>query len=407
MGHNPDGVFHIALRYAIFSVSIVGIYLALKLERKTWLLLYGPAIIVYNPIIPLQLDMGSWSTLGLINAFFFIIMLVKRLRTIDVGKPTKIPCRHKHEKRSDRESKLWEKPRSREELEKLRIYFVTELSKIELTDWGQYALKAIFARSREFTKLLIGNELDIEFMKMSERSGITDAIESIKDTYLSGVTNLREYFQRFFANIYKATSYAAGNKFYWYGRDRVVGMLRSYQASRNQFTPTKIEFRDINGEELVLDKRIDAEAIQRLKESILQPEPETDEHATLNQLKEQYRFKIRSKHPMIEFDLEAIEKTGNFIYEGSLVNSLYLDLRNVLNLCKACDYEGIGANSDRLSDVEASYFAFGEGYVVVTKYRGAVEYFPDRLYVEFQEIDPDSWIIRWLKSYKLHLEGND
>jgi hypothetical protein len=44
---------------------------------------------------------------------------------------------------------------------------------------------------------------------------------------------------------------------------------------------------------------------------------------------------------------------------------------------------------------------------MVVKYRGAVDNFQDRLYVEFIDTPEDSWLIRWLKSYKLHLEGND
>ena len=41
------------------------------------------------------------------------------------------------------------------------------------------------------------------------------------------------------------------------------------------------------------------------------------------------------------------------------------------------------------------------------KYRGAVDNFADRIIVEFRNLPIDSWLIRWLKSYKLHLEGND
>lgn len=404
---NTNEPVQMVFRIAIFGVSVVGFYWTLKLKKILWLILYGLAVILYNPVIPFQFHKHSWAGFGLIGTIIFAIALVMYLRIKDVQKPTEAPHHYKDEKRPDREAKLWEKLRSREELEEIRTYIIGELCKIELTDWGQYALKAIFARSSEFTKLLIGDELDIDFLKVSERNGITDAIESFKDTDLSGVQALRQYFQRAFANIYKTTSYSAGNKFYWFGRDRVISMLRSYQASKKEFVPARIEFCDVNGEELVLDKRIDVEAIKRIKATILHPEPKVDEHATLAQLKEQYRFKIDTQNPMIEFDLDAIKKAGNFKYEGSLVNSVYIDLRSMLNLCKACDYEGIWANSDPVCDAEASYFAFGDGYVMVAKYRGAVEYFPDRLYIEFKDIDPDSWIIRWLKSYKLHLEGND
>ena len=79
----------------------------------------------------------------------------------------------------------------------------------------------------------------------------------------------------------------------------------------------------------------------------------------------------------------------------------------MLNLFKDCEYEGLWATSAPLYDCEASYYSYGGGTTILVKYRGAVEYFPDRLFVEFRDINPDSWLIRWLKSYKLHLEGND
>jgi len=97
-----------------------------------------------------------------------------------------------------------------------------------------------------------------------------------------------------------------------------------------------------------------------------------------------------------------MEKADVLKYNGSLVNECYLELKNMLNLFKDCEYEGLWATSDPLYDCED-----GDGLAILVKYRGAVEYFPDRLFVEFRDIDPDSWLIRWLKSYKLHLEGND
>jgi len=172
--------------------------------------------------------------------------------------------------RGDREIKLWETERPVKELEAVRSYIVNELSKLHVTDWGQYALKAICDNSPALSKLMIGDSLDIEFIKTSERNGIDDAIESVRKTDINGITTLRQYFHKIFENVYRSTSYAGGSKFYWYGRDRVIGTLRTYRASQKKFTPSKIMFYDVNGEELNLDTRISAKAIERLK-GLLEP----------------------------------------------------------------------------------------------------------------------------------------
>ena len=36
------------------------------------------------------------------------------------------------------------------------------------------------------------------------------------------------------------------------------------------------------------------------------------------------------------------------------------------------------------------------GVFMLVKYKGAVDYFPDRLFVEFQDIDQNSWVMKWI-----------
>jgi len=322
--------------------------------------------------------------------------------------PTKKAIPTKHDKwgtkpRPDREIGLWEKERPAKELESVREYIVNELSRMHVTDWGQYALKAICDNSPDLSKLMIGDSLDIEFIKTSEKNGINDAVEAVKKIEVNGITTLRQYFHKIFENIYKSTSYAGGSKFYWYGRDRVIGTLRTYRASRKKFTPSTVRFYDVNGEELNLDTRIDAKTMKRIQ-GLLKP---AEKLAEIQELQKQYRFKIQTEYPFIEFDLGAIEKAKVLKFNGSLTNECYLDLKNTLSLLKDTEYDGYMANTNPLYDVEVSCFSHGDGSVMLWKYRGAVEYYPDRLFVEFRDIAPDSWLIRWLKSYKLHLEGND
>jgi hypothetical protein len=320
----------------------------------------------------------------------------------------KTQVNHKTDKkRDDRETALWENSLSSDELKSVRNYIIVEISKIRPTNWGEYALVAICTRSPQLSKLMVNGNLDIELIKQNEQKGIADALSAIRNVTFHGGMSLRSYFHALFKKIYEDTRYGKGNKFYWYGRDRVIEMLRSYRASIRKFTPSNTKFYDTDGEELLIDTSIDNETINNVRRSLDFFEKSMKAWTDLEKAKNHYRFKIESNFPVIEFDIEAIAKTGNYKYEGSLVNSLYIELKNLLSVGTDYAYLGYRTTSEKLFDAQAASFAYEDGIIVLVKYNGAVSYFPDRVYVEFQNIAADTWIIRWLKSYKLHLEGND
>jgi hypothetical protein len=310
-------------------------------------------------------------------------------------------------KRDDRETELWENPLSLDELKIVRNYIIAELSTIRPTNWGEYALAAICTHSPQLSKLMVNGNLDIEFIKQNEKRGIEDALNAIRTVELHGEMSLRHYFHKLFKKIYEDTRYGKGNKFCWYGRDRVIETLRSYRASIRRFTPSDTKFYDVDGEELLFDTSVDNKTINNVKQSLDFFEESAKAQADIEKAKKYYRFKIESTFPVIEFDIEAIVKTGNFKYEGSLVNSLYIELKNLLSVSTDYAYLGYRTTSEKLFDAQAASFAYENGIIVLVKYKGAVSYFPDRVYVELQHIASDTWIVRWLKSYKLHLEGND
>ena len=115
---------------------------------------------------------------------------------------------------------------------------------------------------------MIKGKLDIKLIKTSERKGINDAVIAIKKADLNDVISLRGLFHMLFKTIYRDTSYAEGNKFYWYGRDRVIQMLRTFRASTRKFMLSDAKFYDIDGEEFKLDTTIDADTVQRVYESL-------------------------------------------------------------------------------------------------------------------------------------------
>lgn len=408
--------YYIILRFIICGVSISGIWYAYRVRKFLWLWVFSAIAVLFNPIIPMHLKKEVWIIVDLAVIIIFLIS-IPMLKAKAKGDSAKVKsirdffkekkqCK-KGEKRPDREIKLWEKLMSREEFKKIHLFAISELSKMRITNWEDCALKAVCTHSPDLKKLMIKGNLDIKLIKVSERKGINDAVIAIKKTDLNDVITLRDLFHMLFKTIYRDTSYAEGNKFYWYGRDRVIQMLRTFRASTRKFMPSDVKFYDIDGEEFKLDTTIDADTIQRIHESLDYLAKKEAEHEEIKRLKKHYKFKIESEYPIIEFDLEAIKNTGNFKYEGSLVNCLFIKLARLLYL--ASDYTCLEtrAVSKPLYDCEVSSYAYETGIIVFVKYKGVVDYFPDRLYAEMQDINLDSWIARWLKSYKLHIEGND
>ena len=408
--------YYIILRIITCGVSLYGIWYAYRVRKFFWLWVFSAIAVLFNPIVPIHLKKEVWIVIDLAVIIIFLISipLLKAKVKGDSAKVKSISDFLKNkeqykesEKRPDREIELWEKSMSRGELKKIHQFTISELSKMRITNWENYALKAVCTHSPSLKKLMIKGNLDVKLIKASEQKGIDDAIIAIKKADLDDVITLRGIFHKIFKTIYRDTSYAEGNKFYWYGRDRVIQILRSFRASTRKFMPSDAKFYDIDGEEFKLDTTIDADTVQRVYESLDYLHQRVVEYEEINRLKKHYKFKIESEYPVIEFDLEAIENTGNFKYEGSLVNCLFIKLARLFYL--ASDYTCLEtrAVSKPLYDCEVSSYAYEAGVAVLVKYKGVVEYFPDRLYAELQDINLDSWITRWLKSYKLHLEGND
>lgn len=309
--------------------------------------------------------------------------------------------------RAPRETELWGKPLSHNELIEIKDRIAAETSKLKSTDWETHALRAICAQSPQLSKLLINGELDIETIKHSELEGILDTVNTIKEITLSEGMSLRDFYGTVLKEIDEQTSHKTGDKFYWYGQDRVVKVMQSYNASTQSFGPYEITFCDTDGKEIPLDPHIDSDMIRKVKESLDWYEKTVKTTSQIEALRKMYRFTIASEHPYIEFDLDAIENTKNFKYDGSLVNSLFIELKRLLTISADETYPALHAVTEPLFDITSNSFTYGEGTIVLIKYKGAVEYFPDRLYVELHHMDLQNWVVRWIKSYKLHLEGND
>jgi len=411
IGDQPDA-YYIVLRYIIFIVALYEMWSKWNTKKYLWLWLFGFIAFLFNPFIVVHLTRPLWIIIDCATAATFIISypvlkIDVRSQNRDEESLEKQERILKDKKRKNREIGLWEKSRACNELQEIKNFIIAELGKMKETHWEYYALDAILKHSPEFSALLINGQLDLVLISASERNGINNAINAINKTSPEQVNTLRAFFHSMFKEIYRETSYAAGNKFYWFGRDRVIQSLRSYNAKTNTFETTQAKFYDEDGTEFGLDTKIDDKTIERVRTALDYMERKEADQEKINKLKKYYKFKIESEHPIFEFDLELIEKASNFKYEGSLANCLFIELTNLLYLVSDYAYLETRGISMPLYDFKASSFAYEEGIIVLIIYKGVVEYYPDRLYVELQDIDPDGWLVRWLKSYKMHLEGND
>lgn len=347
--------------------------------------------------------------LGLAAGFFAVRWFIKQrfLKTARADPSNKKSDEQNIKKRPVREIELWQKPLQLGELNKIRKYIVDELVNIKGTNWGNFALQAMCTQAPAFRQLIVNNEVNLGAIRREEERGINDAVKSTQLILPSHKMKLRDFFHKVFKEVYTCSESFKDNRFYIYGRNRVIAKLRTFRASSGSFVESDARFYDAGGEEFELDTTVDAKILRKVKKALDFYEEHGGKVGYTDQIKEHYRFEIKSKHPVIEFDLDAITHTGNYIHAGSLVNCLFIELQKLLRLATDYSYLEPRYESNPLYDYEAVSFSYEEGIVFLVRYKGVVDYFPDRLYVELHNISPQSWLARWLKIYKLHIEGND
>jgi len=310
------------------------------------------------------------------------------------------------EERPIREPEHWIKVRPVAELQEIRLNIVGELMKLKSTDWGSYALRMICSHSPKLANLMVNDEVNIEFIKNEEMQGIKDTIDILQRVDIREDTSLRDYFRNVFKTVSQFFMYDENRKFYFYGRDRVLDLLRIYKASESTFPVPHGKKTDPPGLEITGDTVIDSDIVQKIKNALEYAEKSARKAPTLDEVRDYFRFTYTTEQPLLEFDLDRIKKVGNFKYQGSLVNSLYLELKRLHKIfqdSEPFDY----FYCDPLYDYVSSFIPIGEGTLVLIKYKGSVEYFPNRLFVRFDDMTRDHWSYKWLKSYKMFLEGND
>ena len=291
---------------------------------------------------------------------------------------------------TDRETIHWGTVTYSKDIRDIRYRILRELPHLKPTEWGNAVINAINEKSPKLLMYLTEGKLDIDILKKREKQGIDDAIKVIAETPVDGYFMLRAYFHDLFENIVDACK--SENRFYLYGQQRVIQMLRCFKASACEFEPP---IKKADREEDEDEKTVSL--FERL----------AYQYSFYKNKKNEYKNQIQRENPLIEFNLDAIRKADHFKYNGSLINSLYLELHR--RLCELTnDYPTIPLGQvETLFDGQYQRYAYRFGYVYLAKVIGAVDYYPDYLYIEFQDIATDDPLFRELRVYKLHLEGND
>ena len=63
--------YYILLRWAVTAIAIILIFQLLELNNTSWILIFGTIAFIFNPIIPVHLDKGTWVIIDLISALVF------------------------------------------------------------------------------------------------------------------------------------------------------------------------------------------------------------------------------------------------------------------------------------------------------------------------------------------------
>lgn len=69
--------YYILLRWIVTASAIFLIWVAYDSKKTFWLFLMGIVAILFNPIIPVHLDKGTWVIIDLVVAIVFLVSIFK------------------------------------------------------------------------------------------------------------------------------------------------------------------------------------------------------------------------------------------------------------------------------------------------------------------------------------------
>lgn len=75
LGTSPEHDYFTLLRFLVCPVSAFSAYQFWKLQRAAWAWVYGVGAVLFNPILPIHLERGTWQWIDLIAAIFITVSI--------------------------------------------------------------------------------------------------------------------------------------------------------------------------------------------------------------------------------------------------------------------------------------------------------------------------------------------
>jgi len=65
--------YYTILRLVVCGTAFWSMFISIKLDKRTWCLVFGVIAVLFNPIFPIRLSRGIWQPIDIICALCFII----------------------------------------------------------------------------------------------------------------------------------------------------------------------------------------------------------------------------------------------------------------------------------------------------------------------------------------------
>jgi FtsH-binding integral membrane protein len=67
--------YYTFLRWVVCAISIYTAFLSYGLARKAWLVIFSLVAVLFNPIVPIYLDKGTWIAIDILIAIVTFVSL--------------------------------------------------------------------------------------------------------------------------------------------------------------------------------------------------------------------------------------------------------------------------------------------------------------------------------------------
>ena len=290
----------------------------------------------------------------------------------------------------DREVELWEGRKSRAQLNNTRKEILNAVQHIVPTDWDDFLFRVILDKSPMISHYIADGKLDTDILLKREKLGVKHAVQAVRNVSLNDIHTLRDYFHTIYENIILQARY--DDWIYLCGSIRVLNVIKSYCASRQAFAAPDKKKRKMRKPQV--PKGTVFEMLAR-------------HYAAMEKRRAKVKYCEDNDNIKVKFNLDRVNEAGIVRYLGSLVNCLFLEVRERLDTLTGDEEPQRKSMTMPMLEVTFMSYSYNGGYIYVVKHLAADDGVPDDLFVEFENLAEDDPLIRNMRMYKIYVEGND